>query len=358
VNNRKIVTLLSLLLAALLLVSACAPAAAPAATAAPTVTAAPAAEMPAAASKRTITDMAGRTVELPEKIEKIATFGSIGVLNAFVELMGQGSKICNDMSASFTKTDKWAMQYQFAPQIKGAPVFENGNEIAIETVLQTEPDVCFAMTKDTVEYLAKNGLNAVYLSWTKPEDVKAAVTLMGEIFGEQDIAKDYIAYFDKIVAEAASLTADITQKKNVLYGSVTEFKQPHIIAEWWIKQAGGVSVTDNGRGDEALTYTLEDLLKWNPDVIFLSADQIADIKKDDKLKDITAVKNGAMYVVPTVAHVWGNRTVEQPLTILWAINKLYPDVMPADKLKEEIRYFYSHFFLYEMNDEQIAKIIG
>ena len=358
-KTSRSVSLLSLLLALLLLLGACAPAAAPAATAAPApaATQAPAAApQPTKAPERTVTDMAGRTVVLPEKIETIATFGSIGVLNAFVELMGQGSKICNDMSANFTKNDKWAMQYEFAPQMKGAPVFEEANEIVIETVLQTKPDICFAMTKETVEYLAENGLTAVYLSWTKPEDVKVAVNLMGEIFGVQDIAADYISYFDKIVAQAASLSAGISEKKNVLYGSVTEFKQPHVIAEWWIKQAGGVSVTDNGRGDEALTYTLEDLLKWNPDVIFLSAEQVADIQKDSKLKDVTAVKNGAMYVVPTVAHVWGNRTVEQPLTILWAMNKLYPEVMTQDQLKEEIKYFYSHFFLYDMNDEQIAML--
>ncbi len=70
----------------------------------------------------TVTDMAGREVTLPAQINSIATFGSIGVINAFVELMGYGDKICNDMTASFTKSDKWAMQYQFAPQIKGAPV--------------------------------------------------------------------------------------------------------------------------------------------------------------------------------------------------------------------------------------------
>ncbi|MEL7609355.1 MAG: ABC transporter substrate-binding protein [Bacillota bacterium] len=359
-NKRTIASLITLLLALLLLVSACAPAAAPAASPSAEPTAAPTVVVtePTAAPERTITDMAGRTVVLPEKIEKIGTFGSIGVLNAFVELMGQGSKICNEMSANFTKTDKWAMQYEFAPQIKGAPVFEEANEIVIETVLQTKPDVCFTMTKESAEYLAENGLAAVYLSWTKPEDVKTAVTLMGEIFGVQDIAADYIAYFDQKVAEAASLLAGVSEQKAVLYGSVTELKQPHIIAEWWIKQAGGISVTDNGRTDESLTYTVEDLLKWNPDVMFLSANQIEDIKKDDKLKDITAVKNGAMYVVPTVAHVWGNRTVEQPLTIFWAMNKLYPDVVTADRLKEEIKYFYSHFFLYEMSDEQIAKIIG
>lgn len=99
----------------------------PAVTAAGTTTGT-AAENTAGAAKQEgkathdVTDMAGRTVTLPTEIDSIATFGSIGVINAFVELMGSGEKICNDMTASFTKSDKWAMQYEFAPQIKGAPV--------------------------------------------------------------------------------------------------------------------------------------------------------------------------------------------------------------------------------------------
>lgn len=68
--------------------------------------------VPAGASApetRTVTDMAGREVTLPAEIDSTATFGACGVLNAFVELMGGGSKICNNMSPSFTKSAKWKM---------------------------------------------------------------------------------------------------------------------------------------------------------------------------------------------------------------------------------------------------------
>lgn len=312
----------------------------------------------APAAERTITDMAGRTVTIPAQIEKIGTFGSVGVLNAFVELMGEGSKICNDMPESFTKNDNWKLQYEFAPQIKGAPIFEANKEISMETVLATKPDVCFTMTKETAELLEKNGISAVYLAWSEIDDVKKAVTLMGEVLNKQETAEDYIKYFDEKLARAQELTKGIADKKTVLYGSVTTLTQPHKIAEWWIAQAGGVSVTDDGRKEDTLTYTLEDLLKWNPQAMILTDKaQIAEIEGDSRFANVTAVKDKALYVTPTVAHVWGNRTVEQPLTIFWAMNKLYPDIMSRDELTKEIKYFYSHFFLYEMSDAQIAEII-
>ncbi|MDR0925380.1 MAG: ABC transporter substrate-binding protein [Hungatella sp.] len=310
------------------------------------------------AAERTITDMAGRTVTIPVQIEKIGTFGSVGVLNAFVELMGEGSKICNDMPENFTKNDNWKLQYEFAPQIKGAPIFEANKEIAMETVLAAKPDVCFTMTKETAELLEKNGISAVYLAWSEIDDVKKAVTLMGEVLNKQETADDYIKYFDEKLARAQELTKDITDKKTVLYGSVTTLTQPHKIAEWWIAQAGGISVTDDGRKEDTLTYTLEDLLKWNPQVMILTAkSQITEIEADSRFANITAVKDKAFYVTPTVAHVWGNRTVEQPLTIFWTMNKLYPEIMTRDELAREIKYFYSHFFLYEMSDAQVSEII-
>ncbi|MEM1485090.1 ABC transporter substrate-binding protein [Oscillospiraceae bacterium PP1C4] len=336
--------------------------AAEASSAAPAVSAAvassEAASSEAAPAERTVTDMAGRTVTIPAQINKIGTFGSVGVLNAFVELMGEGAKICNDMPANFTKNDNWKLQYEFAPQIKGAPLFEANKEIAMEVVLETKPDVCFTMTKETAELLEKNGISAVYLSWSEIDDVKKAVTLMGEVLGKQDTASDYIKYFNEKIARAQELTKGIAEKKTVLYGSVPTLTQPHKIAEWWITQAGGASVTDNGRAEDTLTYTLEDLLKWNPQVMILTSKaQIAEIEADSRLAGITAVKDKALYVTPTVAHVWGNRTVEQPLTIFWTINKLYPDVISRDELAKEIKYFYSHFFLYEMSDAQITEII-
>ncbi len=308
----------------------------------------------------TVTDMAGRSVTLPAEIRSIATFGSIGVINAFVELMGCGSLICNDMTARFTKSDKWAMQYEFAPQIKGAPVLQNADgEIDIEKVLELAPDLCLVMSKDLIEPLESNGLNVVYFEWKQTDDVKAAVTLMGEALSRQDIAADYLAYFDSMVAEAAEKTASLTEKKTVLYGNINQMTQPHVIAEWWIDAAGGVSVTADSWVENSCTFTQEDILLWNPDVMITTDADMKDALSADPLySDVTAVKNGAIYTIPTVAHVWGNRTVEQPLTVFWTMNKLYPEVETTEDLTEKIAYFYSHFFKRELTEDQIVAIIG
>jgi iron complex transport system substrate-binding protein len=98
--------------------------------------------------------------------------------------------------------------------MKSAPIFEDANkEILIETVLQNKPDISFTMTKDTAEYLEKNGLAVVFLSWSEVDDVKKAVNLMGEVLNKKDVAEDYIKYFDKTVAEAEKLTGNLGDKQ-------------------------------------------------------------------------------------------------------------------------------------------------
>ena len=310
---------------------------------------------------RTVTDMAGRVVELPMEINRIGTIGPIGVLNTFVELMGEGSKIFNEMPGRFKSSGNWDMHYEFAPQILNAPLYEDGNgEILIETIIQTKPDVCFVMSVDTAQFLVRNGIACIYLEWKELSDIPVAVNLMGEVLNRQDMAELYLSYFDTKLALAQSLTASLNteQRAAVLYGNPVTFSQPHIIAEWWITQAGGISVTNNGRSTESFTYTLEDILIWNPAVMIVSdAQQIIDVKADSRYAGITAVKNDAIYAIPTVAHVWGNRTVEQPLTILWTLHHIYPELMSYETLAQEIKYFYKTFFLYDLSDTQVAKII-
>lgn len=259
--------------------------------------------------------MAGRTVELPEQVERIGTLGAVGVLNALVEVMGAGPLIVNRMPGNFARGDRWKMQYQFAPQIAHGPLFESDSrELLVEDLLRARPDV----------------------------------------------SARYLKYFNDKLAEAETLTASLAPERRptVLYGNPLQFSQPHQIAEWWIERAGGRSVTAGSPVRSGLRYGLEDLLAWNPEVMILMNPKDAEeMTRTEGFEELKAVKNRAFHYIPTVAHTWGNRTVEQPLTVLWAMSKLHPDLMPRSRLAEEIRYFYRTFVLYELSDEQLAAII-
>jgi iron complex transport system substrate-binding protein len=121
-----------------------------------------------------------------------------------------------------------------------------------------------------------------------------------------------------------------------------------------------MSVTkDHPIDADSYEYIAEDLLTWNPDPIITTATKMADeIKADGRLAKVKAVADGAIFNIPTVTHIWGNRTPEQPLTIMWLMNKLYPELMPTETLAKEIGDFYSQFFKTDLTPDQITEIIG
>ncbi|MEG1246858.1 ABC transporter substrate-binding protein, partial [Gordonibacter sp.] len=192
------------------------------------------------------------------------------------------------------------------------------------------------------------------------EDVKKAVDLMGQILGAEDRAADYRTYFDETVAKATDCTSKLADadKLAVLYGDVESLTNPHVISEWWIDAAGGKSVTAETHKKNSLEYTMEELLAWQPQVVFSSSINVDALYANANIASLPAVADKRIYAVPTVAHVWGNRTVEQPLTVLWAMNKLYPELYSETELSGDIKYFYSHFFNYQMSDAEIKDIIN
>ncbi len=216
------------------------------------------------------------------------------------------------------------------------------------------------MMEDMAQQLEEAGISAIVLTWNDTEDVKKAVDLMGEVFGVQDRADEYNAYFDEMVKKAADRTAGLSDadRLKVIYGDVESLTNPHIISEWWLTAAGGDSVTEETHQKNSLEYTMEELLAWQPQVIFSSNTDVDAIYADANIADLPAVKDQRVYVVPTVAHVWGNRTVEQPLTVLWAMNKMYPELYSESELAEDITYFYEHFFNYKMSDAEVDAIIN
>ena len=185
--------------------------------------------------ERTVTDMAGRTVTVPAEINSVATFVSVPIINGLVGLMGYSDKLVNELTQSMVKAGKHQFQYEVSPQIKGAPfVTTPDGELITEEILRLNPDICVVLSKDIIEPLEKLGMTVVYYEWQNVDDIKEAVTLMGEVFGVPEVASDYLAYFDSTVEKARELTKDLKEedKKTVLYGNATELWQPHLIAEW------------------------------------------------------------------------------------------------------------------------------
>ncbi len=314
----------------------------------------------AGAAERTVTDMAGRRVALPAKIERVVTLGSLPVLNSFVYAMGEGRTIVNGL-ADFARAH-WKYQTVFAPNIAGKPVMQQPNrEPNVEAIMLARPDVVLTMHRESVEPLASRGLAVIFLAWREPEDVKACMTVLGEVFGKPERAVRYQRYFDDTLARVSAALQPVKPeaRPRVLYFQPSTLTQPRLIAEWWIPAAGGISVTDDGRTAESRTFSLEQLLLWDPDILIVTEPKdVALVGADRVFRQLKAVKSGKVHVVPVGAHTWSNRTSEQPRTVLWAAETFHPGRVAGLDLGAETRAFYRGFFDHDLPDAAIAEILS
>lgn len=313
-----------------------------------------------AAGLRQVTDMAGRTVALPPRIERVVTLGSLPVLNSFVFAMGEARTIQNGL-ADFARPH-WKYQSVFAPQVAGQPTMQQPNrEPNVEAILLARPDVVLTMHRESVAPLEQRGIATVFLAWREPQDVKACMTLLGEVFDRQEAARRYNRYFDETLARVAKALDGVPAgaRPTVLYLQPETLTQPRLIAEWWIPAAGGISVTADGRTAESRTFSLEQVVLWDPDILIVTGPKdVAFVGQDRVFRQLKAVRAGRVYVVPVGAHTWANRTAEQPLTVLWAAKTFHPQRFPALDLAAETKAFYRDFFGHDLTDAQVAEMLS
>lgn len=313
--------------------------------------------LPAMAQGRTVTDMARRRVALPASIARVVTLGSLPVLNSFVYAMGEGATIVNGL-ADFARP-RWKFQTEFAPQVARQPAMQLATrEPNVEAILLARPDVVLTMHRESIGLLEGRGIPVVFLAWQKPEDVKACMDVLGQVFGKPERASAYTAYFDRTIARVAAAVQGAA-KPRVLYLQPDTLTQPRLIAEWWIPAAGGTSVSDDGRSTESRTFTLEQVVLWNPDILIVTDPRDgAYVRNHAVLGRLKAARAGKVFVVPVGAHTWSNRTSEQPLTVLWAASVFHPGRMTSIDLVAETRGFYRDIFGHALSDAQVGEILS
>jgi iron complex transport system substrate-binding protein len=310
---------------------------------------------------RAVTDMTGRTVVVPRQIHSIATLGAVPVINGFLFAFGAGDKIVNGLP-DFARTPRFKYQTVFAPSLAARPRMQaGGRQPDLERLNAAAPDVAFTMDRESAEILARgSAIPTVVLTWRQPDDVKQLMSLMGEIFDRPAAASQYISYFDETVHRVTRIVATIPddRRPHVLYCTLRRLTQEQLISEWWIATAGGRSVTDSTRVTESYTFTLEQLFAWDPDILMLSsADDLKELHEDPRYSHLRAVQHHQVFVAPTGAHQWANRTIEQPLTLLWAAKHFFPNEFQDVDMVGEMKGFYDRIFHFTMTDGQAQEIL-
>ena len=120
---------------------------------------------------------------------------------------------------------------------------------------------------------------------------------------------------------------------------------------------GGENVTKELTDGYWTTISVEELVKKNPDVIYMvvyASYSKDDILKDERLKGINAIKNNKVYVFPSTLEAWDYPTPSSMLGILWLENNLHPDLYSKEDYIKDAKDFYKEFYDIEVSEEELG----
>lgn len=313
----------------------------------------------------TVVDSAGRTVEVPANVEKIAALYSFAGYT--VCLLGRG----NDLVGVPGGLQRDLLLVEIFPEIANASVPREGGAINIEELIRIDPDVVIVRNETVadqkeVEKLENSGIPYVVVDYTTMEEQRQAVLIIGQTIGKEAEALAFNDYYLDIIDRVDQVTGDLTEAEKVrLYHSENQATrathEDSLVADW-TRAAGVINVSVGGDleliGNDYFA-SIEQILLWNPEVIIANEPAAyAIITQHPQWSGITAVQQGQVYQLPNGVSRWGHPgSVETPLALLWTAAIVYPDLFPDLDMAAEVYYFYKTFFNLELDGQMITTIL-
>lgn len=383
--------ILALILALVLLTTACAsPAKDTAASPAPAAeaaggtqapaapeTAAPAEKTPAqpetAPAAKTIVDGAGNTVEVPLNVERFAiSAGPYSIVCWSVE-GGNGDRIVAVQPGPYMSGLPWLAQRDpgFVSAVMNTAI-DGSCAINIEEMINLDPDIVFLWDSQTdeAEKLAAVGIAPVMIS--SVDDVPSQIKIIGQALGKEEQAQKLIDNYDNTLSylEQKVQALDNTERPRFLYLQNSDLSVASAqtqIAEY-ARLAGAVNVADEVKGSGGFGYwetvTMEQIMEWDPEVIILSnfdsfvPEDFYNNRFDGQdWSNISAVKNHRVYKEGADVIWYSLNYAEIPMFIEWMAKLIQPELFSDLDLVDVWKTYYSEMFQIEITDEDVANIL-
>jgi iron complex transport system substrate-binding protein len=308
-----------------------------------------------------ITDQEGRIVTIPVNVTSVAAIS--GQAYEKLILLNQTDKMTVTMSA-WTNLP-WSSK--IAPQLKDVYIADDPN---IEELISKKVQVVFCRSYDgTKEKLNSSNIAVVVTQKNSgnPDSVdsftqyiKQEIELYGKVMGPdaKKIADEWGEYFDQKANYVRSRTANLTdsQKPTVYYArDATTSQGRNSYPQFYVEIAGGKYLSADTEGYD--TVTPEQLLVWNPDVIFVGRVNSTDIiVNDSRFSDLEAVKNNKVYLCPQGVAYW-DYGAEGMLLMEYFAKTLHPELFEDLNMTNEVKDYYSKFYHYNLTDDEANRIL-
>jgi iron complex transport system substrate-binding protein len=315
------------------------------------------------------TDSAGREVELPRNVGKVAPSGAYAQILLYTlcpeKLLG--------LSSPFSKKQKQFIDEKYWDLPVFGQFYGKNATMNFEEIIKAGPDVIIdvgeekdGIAADMDGIMEQTGIPVIFVKATL-DTMAEAYDSLGGILGVSERAAALSGYVRDTLALAGENRARIPEgeRVRVLFGN----------GEYGLEVVGAGSVhaesldvagvenaavlgrvSDSGRDE----VSIEQVMLWDPDAVILAPDSCyGDIFDDPLWAGIDAVKRSAVYEIPLGPYSWLDRppSVQRVLGVLWLGNLFYPDIYDIDMISETQK-FYALFWNYELTEDETRGLLA
>jgi iron complex transport system substrate-binding protein len=320
-----------------------------------------------AQARRSFTDSAGRKVEMPAQVGRIYAAGPPASILVFAiapdKLIGWTSAWREDERPFI------ARKYADLPTL--GRLTGRGNTANVEVVLQARPDVIidYGSVRPTLASLAdrvQQQTGIPYLLLDGDFDLRAeAILLIGRIANEEKRAESLALYTRETVADIGRRVSKIPagRRPRVYYGRGPQGLNTGLagsISAEFVEQLGAVNVAaEQGKGG-LVQVSIEQVLRWNPDVIVTIDPNFYSLARSHPLwRELPAIRAGRFYLAPSVPFGWIDfpPSINRLMGLRWFARILYPDAFPED-LRPIVRDFYTRCYHQAPSEAQLDGLLN
>jgi iron complex transport system substrate-binding protein len=317
----------------------------------------------APANARSVVDATGRTVEIPDRIERVMPAGQPAAVLLYTiapeKMIGwphsPGPAAKSLLGASFA-------------ELPALPPLVRDGKVQTEQIQATRPDVILDYGSTAARYADRatmvheaTGIPDLLMDG-RLERTPEIYRVLGGMLGTAERAADLATAAERLL----TITRERVQARQetgpirVYYARSADGLTTATAASSLgdvLRLIGLVNVADGAQPGELLHVTRDQVYAWNPDIVVTNNPGFWKVRNGPDWAGLPAVAQGRVYLAPAVPFGWIDEppSVNRLLGLLWAGHTLYPAVYPED-LRAEARDFYRRFYRIELDDEQFEAL--
>lgn len=328
-----------------------------------------------------VTDQAGNTVEVPNKITRVV-IDQIPILSTYMSYFKGSAPYIVGYCGSFKDTITKTVLKDIAPELmKSSDTVYAQSDLNIEEIMKLNPDVILynANNASHAQILKESGIPSIGFATVgastdaDPIDrYQQWLELLEDVFNEDGKMNDFKSAGNAIVADVGKRIAAVPQDKRpsamILWkysDGVPQVSGNGTFGTFWLKRLGVKDVVvDEAKGFKQVN--MEQVYRWDPDILFLDGPGLLSLRTADVIENrvqgtdfstLSAVKNKRVYDTTLGMWNWFTPNPDAPLVYAWLACKTYPEVFADYPLEQTIKDYYQKWYGYTVTDADMAEML-